>query len=200
MIEKNFSRQSKIQRVTGETDIKLDLCLDGTGSAAINTGVPFIDHMLTSFTKHSGFDLELHATGDLDVDAHHTVEDVGICLGQAIQEALGDKNGISRYGHILLPMDESLALVAVDISGRGYLAFNVPIPSARVGNFDTELVEEFMRALAINARLTLHLKLLAGNNTHHIIESVFKGLGRAMRSAVEIKDPARGVPSTKGVL
>jgi len=200
MIEKNFSRKSNVQRVTGETDIQLKLCVDGNGSAVINTGVPFMNHMLTLFTRHGGFNLELHATGDIDVDAHHTVEDVGICLGQAVREALGDKSGIGRYGHVILPMDESLVLVAVDISGRGYLAFELPMPTAKVGAFDTELVEEFMRALAVNAGLTLHVKLLAGSNTHHIIEAVFKGLGRALRSAVEIIDPSRGVPSTKGVL
>ena len=200
MIEKNFSRHSNVQRVTGETDIKLKLCLDGNGDAVINTSVPFMNHMLTLFTRHGGFNLELVATGDTDVDAHHTVEDMGICVGHAIREALGDKNGIGRYGHVILPMDESLVLVAVDISGRGYLAFEVPMPTAKVGAFDTELVEEFMRALAVNAGLTLHVKLLAGSNTHHIIEAVFKGLGRALRPAVEIIDPARGVPSTKGVL
>ncbi len=200
MIEKNFSRCSEVQRVTGETEIKLSLCLDGNGEAAIDTGVPFMDHMLTLFAGHGGFNLELTASGDIEVDDHHTVEDVGICLGQAVREALGDKGGIRRYGHVILPMDEALALVAVDISGRSFLSFDVPMPRAKTGAFDTELVEEFMRALVVNAGLTLHVKLLAGSNTHHIIESVFKGLARALRSAAEIIDPNRGVPSTKGVL
>lgn len=200
MIEKNFSRCSNVQRVTGETDIKLNFCLEGKGGTVINTGVPFMDHMLTLFAKHGGFSLELAAAGDTAVDGHHTVEDIGICLGQAVREALGDKSGIRRYGHVLLPMDESLVLVAVDISGRSYLSFDVPMPSAKVGAFDTELVEEFMRALVVNASLTLHVKLLAGSNTHHIIEAVFKSLGRALCSAAEVIDPDLGVPSTKGVL
>lgn len=200
MVEKKFTRSSRIHRVTGETDITVDLSLEGDGRAKTDTGVPFFNHMLELFTRHGGFDLEINAAGDLAVDAHHTVEDTGICLGQAIREVLGDKSGIERYGHVLLPMDEALAAVAVDISGRGYLAFDVPMPAGRVGDFDTELVEEFLRALALNAGLTLHVQMLAGKNTHHIIEAVFKGLGRALRSAVELRDPARGVPSTKGVL
>ena len=200
MIENKNRRAAKVRRTTGETDITVNLCLDGAGKSTINTGVPFMDHMLELFARHGGIDLELNAAGDTAVDCHHTVEDVGICLGQAVREALGDKKGIDRYGHALLPMDESLAAVAIDISGRGYLVFDVPLPAGRVGNFDTELVEEFLRAFAGNAALTLHVRLLAGKNTHHIIEAVYKGLGRALRSALVIRDPAGGVPSTKGIL
>ncbi|MCG8403148.1 MAG: imidazoleglycerol-phosphate dehydratase HisB [Firmicutes bacterium] len=200
MLENNNKRAAKVRRTTSETQVTVNLCLDGAGKAAINTGVPFMDHMLELLAKHGGIDLELNAVGDLAVDAHHTVEDAGICLGQAVREALGDKKGIERYGHALLPMDESLAAVAVDISGRGCLVFDVPLPAGKVGNFDTELVEEFLGAFAGNAALTLHVRLLAGKNTHHIIEAVFKGLGRALRSALEIGDSTGGVPSTKGVL
>ncbi len=200
MIKKKYARRSKIHRATNETDVTVDLCLDGTGKSQINTGVPFLDHMLDLFTRHSSFDMELVATGDLNVDAHHTVEDTGICIGQAINDALGAKSGIRRYGHVLIPMDEALSLVAVDISGRGYLAYQVSMPAYKVGDFDTELVEEFLRAFAHNAALTLHVQLLAGKNTHHIIEAIFKGLGRAMQAAVEIINPGGDVPSTKGVL
>ncbi|MCL2337868.1 MAG: imidazoleglycerol-phosphate dehydratase HisB [Firmicutes bacterium] len=199
-IERNAARCSTVERVTGETNIKLTLCLDGNGEAQIETGVPFLNHMLTLFAGHGGFNLALNAVGDIAVDDHHTVEDVGICLGQALREALGDKGGIRRYGQMILPMDEALVLVAMDISGRSYLSFDVPMPRAKTGSFDTELVEEFIRALAVQAGLTLHVKLLAGANTHHIIEAVFKGLARALRSAAEIIDPSRAVPSTKGVL
>lgn len=200
MVEKRITRSSIIHRATGETDIKVKLDVDGGGRAETDTGVPFLNHMLELLAGHGGLDLEIRATGDLAVDAHHTVEDAGICLGQALREALGDKRGIRRYGHVLLPMDEALAAVAVDISGRGLLVFNVPLPAERVGQFDTELVEEFLRALAHNAGITLHVHLLAGRNTHHIIEAVFKGLGRAIREAVGIDDPGGGVPSTKGVI
>jgi len=200
MIEKKYARRSKIHRATNETDITVDLCLDGTGKSQIITGVPFLDHMLDLFTRHGGFDMELAATGDLTVDAHHTVEDIGICIGQAVNDALGTKSGIRRYGHVLMPMDDALLLLAVDISGRGYLAYQVPMPACKVGDFDTELVEEFLRAFAQNAALTLHVQLMAGKNTHHIIEAVFKGLGRAMQAAVEIINPGGDIPSTKGVL
>ncbi|MBF7081919.1 imidazoleglycerol-phosphate dehydratase HisB [Desulfallas sp. Bu1-1] len=194
------ARQAQINRTTVETSISVSVDLDGNGSAAVNTGVPFLDHMLVLLAAHGGLNLELEARGDVAVDAHHTVEDVGICLGLAVKEALGDKKGIERYGHVLLPMDESLVAVALDFSGRGYLGFDVPLPVPRVGNFDTELVEEFLRAFAVNGALTLHVRLLAGKNTHHIIEAVFKALGRSIRLAAAVKDPAGGVPSTKGVL
>lgn len=193
-------RSAEINRETKETCISLHMTLDNTGHSDINTGVGFLDHMLELLAKHGGMQLKLHARGDLKVDAHHTVEDIGICLGQALKKALGEKRGIERYGHVLLPMDEALVTVALDFSGRGYLAFDLPLPAAKVGDFDTELVEEFLRALAVNGALTLHVRLLAGRNTHHIIEAVFKGLGRVLRLAAEIKDPHRGLPSTKGVL
>ncbi len=193
-------RQAKIDRRTNETNVSLSLHIDGSGKGSINTGVGFFDHMLTLFAKHSGIDLELQAEGDLDVDAHHTVEDVGICLGKAIKEALGDKKGITRYGHAYVPMDEALALAVVDFSGRGYLLFDAELPAAKVGAFDTELVEEFMRALANNGEFTLHVRVFSGKNTHHIIEAVFKALGRAVRQAAAFDSRMEGVPSTKGIL
>ena len=199
MLEQKL-RLSQISRETKETAIAVSINLDGSGKATIATGVPFLDHMLDLLAAHSKLDLEVKASGDLAVDGHHTVEDIGICLGLALKAALGDKKGIARYGHTLLPMDESLIAVALDFSGRGLLAFDVPIPATRVGEFDTELVEEFLRALAVNGLLTLHVRLLTGKNTHHIIEAVFKALGRALRSAIAVVDPAGGVPSTKGVL
>ncbi len=193
-------RSAVINRKTTETSVSLNLALNSTDLSEIDTGVGFLDHMLDLFAKHSGMKLKLHVLGDLEVDAHHTVEDVGICLGQALKTALGDKSGIERYGHVLLPMDEALVAVALDLSGRAYLAFDLPLPTAKVGDFDTELAEEFFRAFASNASLTLHVRLLAGKNTHHIMEAAFKGLGRALRLAVEIKDPHSGLPSTKGLL
>ena len=193
-------RQARIQRQTRETEIELSLDLDGQGEHEVDTGIPFFDHMLSHVAVHGLFDLSVKAKGDTDVDDHHTVEDVGIALGQALREALGDKGGLTRYGSQVVPMDEALALVAVDISGRGLLVFEVALPQARVGRFDTELVAEFLRALAHNAGLTLHVRMLNGRNTHHIIEAIFKGLGRALRQAVEVDDRRAGVPSTKGVL
>lgn len=193
-------RSAVINRETNETSVALSLTLDSTGQSEINTGVGFLDHMLDLMTKHGGMELKLHVRGDLVVDAHHTVEDVGICLGQALKAALGKKMGIERYGHVLLPMDETLVLVALDLSGRAYLGYDLPLPNARVGDFDTELVEEFFRSFVTNGALTLHLRLLAGINTHHIIEAAFKGLGRAIRIAVAINDPQGGLPSTKGLL
>ncbi|MFO7918324.1 MAG: imidazoleglycerol-phosphate dehydratase HisB [Anaerolineae bacterium] len=193
-------RTCNIQRKTCETDIHLTLNLDGEGGWKLNTGVPFLDHMLSHVAKHALFDLTVTCEGDVEVDAHHSVEDVGIVLGQALAEALGDKAGISRYGHQILPMDEALVLVALDFSGRSLLVYDAPLPSPRVGDFDTELAPEFLQALARHAGLTLHVKLFHGENTHHIIEAIFKGLGRALRQAVRV-DPGRGdVPSTKGVL
>lgn len=195
----NDQRNASVSRRTAETEISLELNLDGAGEYRINTGVGFFDHMLCLFARHGRFDLTLSARGDLQVDCHHTVEDVGICLGKAFNDALGDKSGISRYGHIILPMDEALALVALDISGRGLSVLNANFPTGRVGEFDTEMVEEFLRAFAANAGLTLHVRLLAGTNCHHMIEAIFKGLGRALRQAVG-RSGEEGVPSTKGLL
>ena len=194
-------RQAEISRKTGETDIRIALTLEGTGKSVIDTGVGFLDHMLTLFARHGRFDLEVSCKGDTYVDDHHSVEDIGIALGQAFEQALGDKKGVTRYGSTILPMDESLILSAVDLSGRGLLAYDLQIPAEKVGTFDTELTEEFFRAFAHNAGITLHIRQLAGNNSHHIIEGAFKSVARSMRTAVSI-DPAcaDAVPSTKGVL
>ncbi len=194
-------RTSEIKRDTAETKIALTLDLGGTGKSDIATGCGFLDHMLTLFAKHGRFDLTVNCNGDIDVDDHHTVEDIGICLGKAFNEALGDKKGIVRYGNFTLPMDEALILCAVDISGRDYLAYNLDIPTEKVGTFDTELVEEFMLAFTRNAGLTLHIVQLAGTNSHHIIEGTFKCLARALRQAVNIDEKFKDeIPSTKGVL
>lgn len=194
-------RTSEINRTTKETDIVLKLNIDGTGKSDIDTGVGFFDHMLTLFASHGMFDLTVKCKGDLEVDAHHTVEDVGICLGKAFAEALGDMKGIKRYADKIIPMDEALTLVAVDISGRPHLAFDLDVPAKKVGNFDTELVSEFFLSFVRNAKLTLHIKKLAGRNTHHIIEGCFKAFGRTMDDATCFDPRREGVlPSTKGVL
>lgn len=194
-------RQAEIRRKTAETDIVLSLDLDGTGEAEVQTGVGFLDHMLTLFARHGGFDLRVQCAGDTWVDDHHSVEDIGICLGQALREALGDKAGIARYGQRILPMDESLILVAADISGRGGCYYALEVPAQKVGSFDTELAEEFFIALAREAGITLHLRQLAGSNSHHILEGAFKAAGRALREAVALDKRNVGrVPSTKGVL
>lgn len=194
-------RNAVIQRTTKETDISLSLALDGRGLAKIDTGCGFLDHMLTLFAKHGRFDIELSCKGDTYVDDHHTVEDVGIALGEAFASALSDKRGIGRYGHMLLPMDEALILSAVDFSGRSMLVFDMTIPSQKVGTFDTELVREFFTALVANARCTLHIRQLSGCNSHHIIEGAFKSCARSFRQAVAIDpDCPEDVPSTKGVL
>ncbi len=195
-----MERKSQISRKTGETDINLILKLDGSGKSNIDTGVGFLDHMLDLFTRHGLFDLEVSAKGDIHVDAHHTVEDVGIVLGQALKEALGDKKSIKRYGSCFVPMDEALALVAMDLSGRPFLVFDACLPSQKLGTMETELVEEFFRAVAFNAGMNLHIKLFYGNNTHHIIEAIFKAFGRALDQAVLIDDRIEGVMSTKGSL
>ena len=194
-------RKAEIKRKTAETDIELILDLDGSGKAEIDTGVGFLDHMLTLFSGHSRFDLKVSCKGDTQVDDHHSTEDIGIALGSAFAQALGDKKGINRYGSMLLPMDEALVLCAVDISGRSLLRFSMDLPSKKVGSFDTELVEEFFTAFARSAGLTLHIRQLDGYNTHHIIEAAFKGFGRALKQAVT-EDPSLGgaLPSTKGVL
>ncbi len=194
-------RTSDISRATAETAIRLSLDLDGRGASDIDTGVGFLDHMLTLFAKHARFDLYVEAKGDNYVDDHHTVEDVGIVLGQAFAEAVGDKKGICRYGDCILPMDEALIMCAVDISGRDYLGFELEIPTEKVGTFDTELVEEFWISFVRNSRMNLHLRQLAGKNSHHIIEGAFKAAARALRQAVSIDSAyADEVPSTKGLL
>ena len=194
-------RTASIERKTAETDIKLKLNLDGTGQSEIDSGCGFLDHMLTLFAKHGRFDLSLVCKGDTEVDCHHSAEDIGICIGKAFADALGDKKGIKRYGFFILPMDEALALSALDFSGRCFLRFDVKIPSGRVGDFDTELVEEFWWAFARNADCTLHIKEFEGKNTHHIIEAIFKCVARSMREAVSIDEAAKDeIPSTKGVL
>ena len=194
-------RTSTINRQTAETNISLTLNLDGSGSSQIDSGCGFLDHMLTLFARHGRFDLNLTCKGDTYVDNHHTVEDIGIVLGQAFSEALGDKKGVYRYGSMILPMDESLILSAVDLSGRAYLRFDLNIPTQKVGTFDTELVKEFWLAFTRDARCTLHLQQLAGENSHHIIEGAFKSVGRSLRQAVAIdKEFANEIPSTKGVL
>jgi len=194
-------RKAEIKRDTAETKISLKLDLDGRGNSRISTGVGFLNHMLTLFAKHGHFDLEISCEGDTQVDDHHSTEDIGICLGKAFAKALGDKAGIYRYGDITLPMDEALILAAVDISGRSYLGYALEIPTEKVGSFDTELIEEFWIAFTSNAGLDLHLRQLAGKNSHHIIEGAFKAAGRALRKAVAIDpDFADEMPSTKGVL
>ena len=194
------NRRAVVTRVTGETDITVELDLDGTGTCSIDTGVPFFDHMLNAFGRHGLFDLTVRATGDIEVDAHHTVEDTGIVLGQAFTRALGDKAGITRFSDVCIPMDETLVQAAVDISGRGQAYCDLPIPTERVGSFDTELAVEFFYAFARDARVTLHVRELAGANSHHIIEAAFKAAGRAMRYACELDPRVNGVPSTKGSL
>ncbi|MBQ7407501.1 MAG: imidazoleglycerol-phosphate dehydratase HisB [Clostridia bacterium] len=194
-------RTSVIERKTKETDIALSLSLDGSGASEIHSGCGFLDHMLTLFAKHGGFDLTLTCKGDTEVDYHHTVEDIGISLGKALAKALGDKRGICRYGSMMLPMDETLILSAVDISGRAFYASELSMRAKKVGDFDVELVDEFFIALAQNAGITLHVRQLAGRNTHHIIEGVFKSVARSLRAAVSIDARfADAVPSTKGVL
>jgi imidazoleglycerol-phosphate dehydratase len=194
-------RAASVSRRTAETDVSLSIALDGTGKAEVATGVGFLDHMLELFARHGLFDLNVKVKGDLLVDQHHTTEDTGIALGQAFQQALGDKKGITRYFDIHLPMDETLTRIALDISGRPFLVFRTAFPTQKIGNFDTELVREFFQAFAINAGLTLHVETLYGENSHHIAESCFKGLARALRHAVSV-DPKEGgrIPSTKGTL
>lgn len=194
-------RKANIERNTKETEISLWLGLEGTGSSDIETGVGFLNHMLDLFTRHGRFDMDLKCDGDTEVDDHHSTEDIGIALGEAFREALGEKRGIRRYADIVLPMDEALVLAAVDISGRGYLGFDVPIPTEKVGTFDTELVKEFFLAFCRTSGVSLHFRLLSGENSHHIIEAVFKAFGRIMKEAVSIDPEFRDeIPSTKGIL
>lgn len=193
-------RVGKIFRETNETKVSVEINLDGGGKNKISTGIGFFNHMLNLFAAHGQFDLAVECAGDLEVDGHHSVEDIGISLGAAIKSALGDKRGINRYGTFFLPMDESLALVSLDISGRPFLVFDAGELAPTIGNFDTELTEEFLRALAFNAGLTLHVKILHGKNSHHKVEAIFKALGHALRIAVARDEKVSGVPSTKGVL
>ncbi|WP_110929815.1 imidazoleglycerol-phosphate dehydratase HisB [Paenibacillus bouchesdurhonensis] len=198
--EQTRERSASVSRKTNETDIKLSFSIDGSGQANLQTDVPFLDHMLDLFTKHGQFDLKVDAHGDIEIDDHHTVEDIGICLGQCLREALGDKKGIKRYASVFVPMDEALAQVVIDCSNRPHFEYRAEYPSGRVGSFDVELVHEFLWKLALEARVTLHVIVHYGQNTHHMIEAVFKALGRAIDEATSIDPRVSGVPSTKGVL
>ncbi|MGG4182744.1 imidazoleglycerol-phosphate dehydratase HisB [Paenibacillus jamilae] len=193
-------RTGSVSRKTNETDIQLSFAVDGTGQAEIETDVPFLNHMLDLFTKHGHFELNVQARGDVDIDDHHTVEDIGICLGQTLLEALGDKKGIKRYASVFVPMDEALAQVVIDLSNRPHFEYRAEYPSQQVGSFSTELVHEFLWKFALEARMTLHVIVHYGQNTHHMIEAVFKALGRALDEATSIDPRVTGVPSTKGVL
>ena len=194
-----MSRRADISRTTGETDVRLLLELDGAGEGVRETGVGFFDHMLDAVARHGGLDLDVRVQGDLETGPHHTVEDTGLALGAALDEALGDRTGIERYGHAVVPMDEARAGAAIDLSGRPFTAFEADVPPVRIGDFDADLAEEFFRAVANTANLTLHLRLEAGSNTHHIVEALFKAFARALRAAVA-ETGSSGVPSTKGVL
>jgi imidazoleglycerol-phosphate dehydratase len=196
----NNKRTYEIKRKTNETDIQLSFAIDGAGQNLIDTGVPFMNHMLDLFAKHGHFDLQVKAVGDTDIDDHHTTEDIGICLGIALKEALGDKKGIRRYGNSFVPMDETLAQVVVDLSNRPHLECRADFPQSTVGSFDTELVHEFLWKLALEARMNLHVILHYGQNTHHMIEAIFKALGRALDEATSIDPKVKGIPSTKGML
>ena len=193
-------RTATLKRTTKETDIEISLDIDGAGEANVGSGIGFFDHMLILFAKHGLFSLTVKAQGDLVIDGHHTVEDIGIVLGQALAKAAGDKAGIRRYGHVYVPMDEALVLVVVDFSGRPFLAFDAELGQGRIGEFDVELTEEFLRAVAVNAGLTLHVKLLSGKNRHHIVEAIFNALGRALSQSLERDPRVQGVPSSKGML
>ena len=193
-------RTATLKRTTKETDIEISFDIDGAGEANVGSGIGFFDHMLILFAKHGLFSLTVKAQGDLVIDGHHTVEDIGIVLGQALAKAAGDKAGIRRYGHVYVPMDEALVLVVVDFSGRPFLAFDAELGQGRIGEFDVELTEEFLRAVAVNAVVTLHVKLLSGKNRHHIVEAIFKALGRALSQSLERDPRVQGVPSSKGML
>lgn len=195
-----MSRAAEVVRATGETDVRVRVDLDGTGTAAVTTGVGFFDHMLTLLARHSLVDLEISARGDLETGSHHTVEDVGITLGQALDRALGDRAGVQRYGSALVPMDECLAQAAIDLSGRPYIACHAPVPHMVIGGFETDLLPEFLRGMANAARLTLHVRLLEGENPHHVIECCVKAVARALRAAVAPDPRSPGIPSTKGTL
>jgi imidazoleglycerol-phosphate dehydratase len=193
-------RAAEIERTTGETRVRLRLALDGSGDSSASTGVGFLDHMLDLLARHGRLDLDVEATGDLETGSHHTAEDIGIVLGRALDQALGDRVGVTRYGDATIPMDEALAACAIDLSGRPYLAWTGAIPPITIGGFETELTEEFFRAVAANAKLTAHLRLLAGTNAHHMVEACFKSFARALRQAVAVDPTETSVPSTKGIL
>ena len=195
-----MERKAEVKRKTKETDINIYLKLDGSGEYKINTAVPFLDHMLSQIAKHGLFDMEINAKGDTDVDFHHTVEDVGIALGDAFKNALGEKVGIKRYGHAVIPLNEALSMVSVDISGRPFIVYNVKMPKEKVGEFDVELTEEFFRAFANSSGMSLHINMIYGNNLHHIIESIFKAAARALDEATSLDERVKGIPSTKGKL
>ena len=195
-----MSRTSQVRRTTGETDIQLDLNLDGSGAGTRTTGVGFFDHLLDALARHGLLDLDLHAQGDLDTGAHHTVEDTGLALGQALDEALGDRAGIRRFGHAVIPMDEARASCAIDVSGRPFCMFEAEFPAERIAEFDTDLAEEFVRAVAVTAKLTVHVRVEAGTNAHHMVEVSFKAFARALRQAIAADPRVQGVPSTKGLL
>lgn len=195
------ARKALIERKTTETNVSVELCLDGDGTGKISTNIPFLDHMLNLFARHGLFDLNIEAEGDIEIDFHHTVEDIGIVLGQAISQAVGDKKGIKRYGSALIPMDETLASVALDLSGRPYMVYNITMPrKGRIKEFDTDLIEDFFQALVNNSGITLHINLQYGRNVHHIFEAIFKAFGRALDEATSIDSRVSGVPSTKGKL
>ena len=193
-------REAKFKRKTKETQIEIAINLDGEGNSKVSTSIPFFDHMLTLFSRHGFFDLEIFAKGDIEVDFHHTVEDIGICLGETLKKALGDKAGIKRYGWAIVPMDESLSLVSIDISGRPHLIYRADLPREKVGGFDTELVPVFFHALTVHSGITLHINLFYGENMHHAIESIFKAFAKALSMAVSKEKREKGIPSTKGVL
>ncbi|MDR3568876.1 MAG: imidazoleglycerol-phosphate dehydratase HisB [Syntrophobacteraceae bacterium] len=193
-------RTGHVERATRETKVSVEICLDGTGGADLDTGVPFLDHMLTLFAVHGLFDLKVKATGDLEIDAHHTVEDIGIAFGQALSKALGDRLGITRYGHFTLPMDESLACVTLDLSNRPFLVYDTPPLAERSGDFETQLAPEFFRAFCQHGGVTLHIRVLYGANTHHMLEAAFKAFGRALGAAVSLDPRRSGIPSSKGTL
>jgi imidazoleglycerol-phosphate dehydratase len=195
-----MARTARIERKTAETEVQLELALDGAGTSQVASGVGFLDHMLTLLAKHAAMDLTVQARGDLEVDQHHTVEDVGICLGQALREALGDKAGIRRYGHFTLPMEETLVTSAIDLGGRAYFVFQAEFPTPKIGQFDSELVADFWQAVSANALANLHVVVHHGRNSHHIAEGIFKATARALRAAAEIDPRETGVPSTKGTL
>ena len=195
-----MERKAEVKRKTKETDISVYLKLNGRGEYKVNTAVPFLDHMLSQIAKHGLFDMEINAKGDTDVDFHHTVEDVGIALGDAFKKALGEKVGIKRYGHAVIPLNEALSMVSVDISGRPFIVYNVKMPKEKVGEFDVELTEEFFRAFANSSGMSLHINMIYGNNLHHIIESIFKAAARALDEATSLDERVKGIPSTKGKL